>query len=112
MGADSFVAFYGIKITLDPDDEDLVDAYGADTHPHCHAALAAGLETHTGRLTDGADYFVYLGRRLGRLGLEHDPHVDVPQTALAEAVATVGPLLVMLDHHTRPALHLQFEGQY
>jgi hypothetical protein len=48
MGADAFVAFYGIKIRLDPDDEETLDACGAGTDPRCMAAKEVGLETHSG----------------------------------------------------------------
>ena len=110
MGADAFVAFYGIKISLDPDDEDTCDAYGMETHPDCVAATAAGLDTHTGRMTDGEDYFVYIGRRLGWLGIEHDGHVVVDD--LVDVAERVGPALLALGHRGVPALHLQLEAQY
>lgn len=65
-----------------------------------------------GTAADGEDYFLYLGRRLAWLGLEHDTHVLVPLPALADAVSSVGPTLVALGHTDPPALHLQFEGQH
>ena len=52
MGADSFVAFFGIKLSLDPEDEDVLDACGDETDPRCVTAKAVGLQVHSGRMTD------------------------------------------------------------
>lgn len=112
MGADSFVVFFGIKIPLDPEDEDTLDDWGAGTHPVAVAARAVGLDVHAGQLTDGGDCFVLLGRRLAWIGLEHDGHVRVAPDALAEAAAAVGPPLRGLGRSESPALHLQLEAQY
>jgi hypothetical protein len=49
MGADSFVAFFGIKLALDPEDEDAIEACGDETDPRCVTAKAAGLQVHSGR---------------------------------------------------------------
>lgn len=111
MGADAFVAFYGVKIELDPDDEDVLDRCGADTDPRCVTAIAAGLDTWSGRRTDGVDYFLLIGRRLGLLGHEHAGHVAIDARSLADVAADVGQALDALGHRA-PAVHLQFCGQY
>jgi hypothetical protein len=64
MGADSFIVFYGIKITIDPADEEVRVALESRSDPRCKAARQAGLQTHWGRLTDGKDYFLYIGHRV------------------------------------------------
>ena len=72
MGADYFLAFYGIKIALDPDDESEQDACGLDIDQRCIRAKSARLRTHTGRMTEGTDCFLYIGRKLASIGVEAD----------------------------------------
>lgn len=62
MGADGFVVLVGVKIPIDPDDEDTFDAWSEGGHPESAAAAAAGLDVWTGRFTDGEDYYALVGR--------------------------------------------------
>jgi hypothetical protein len=112
VGADAFVAFFGVKIALDPNDEETLDACGAGTDKRCKAAAAVGLQTHTGRMTDGEDYFLLIGRRLGWLGLEHDQYVRVGADDMNEIQAEVKRRLGAAGFTEEPAMHLQFQGQY
>ena len=112
MGADSFLGFFGIKIALDPDDEETLDAVGDDTDPRCVRAKQAGLQTHSGRMTDGEDYFLYIGKHLASLGLEHDFHVELTSEQIAELQISVRKKLVEAGFSEKPAFHFQFEGQY
>jgi hypothetical protein len=68
MGADSFIAFYGIKIAIDPADEQMLDAVGSRSDPRCKAAQRAGLQSHWGRLTDGKTTFFLLATALAGWG--------------------------------------------
>jgi hypothetical protein len=112
MGADAFVAFYGIKVPLDPDDEETLDACGMETDPRCVAAKRAGLQTHSGRMTNGEDYFLYLGIRFAWLGLEHDQYMNVSRQQLMETISDVQTKLKTAGFEQLPSLHLQFVGQY
>src|SRR4051812_23468298 len=112
MGADGFVAFVGVKIPLDPDDEETLDAWGEGSHPDAAAAAAAGLDVWTGRFTDGEDYYAMVGRLIGTFGLEGDAHRAVPPEEIGRAAAEVSPVLARLGHRDPPVLHLQFEAQY
>ena len=112
MGADSFIAFYGIKFELDPDDEDELDACDTDADPRCQRAKRAGLETFTGRMTEGEDYFLYIGRRLAWLGIEHEQHLSQSAEQLSSAVADVKAKLQAAGSVQPPELHFQFIGQY
>jgi hypothetical protein len=112
MGADAFVAFYGIKVVLDPNDEDMLDAVGDDSDPRCQRALTFGLHTHAGRMTEGEDYFLFIGRRLGWLGLEHASHVQVDMHHLSDLHALVRAKLIEAGFSGTPALHLQLTAQY
>ncbi len=112
MGADSFIAFYGIKIAIDPADEQVYDALESRSAPRCKAAKRAGLQIHWGRLTDGKDYFLYIGHRIGWLGVENDGHVQVPTDKLTEIMTRVQSKLKEARFDQSPALHLQLEAQY
>jgi len=112
MGADSFIAFYGIKFDLDPDDEDELDACGSDADPRCVQAKRAGLETFTGRMTEGEDYFLYIGRRLAWLGVEHEQHLKQSAEQLSSTAADVRARLQAAGFAQQPELHFQFIGQY
>lgn len=112
MGADSFVAFYGIKIPLDADDEEVLDACGDESDERCVRARAAGLACHSGRMTDGEDHFLLVGRQLAWLGVEHDPYATQSMGALNEVASDVAARLRAAGFSEAPALHLQFCGQY
>lgn len=112
MGADSFIAFYGIKFALDPDDEDEIDACDEGTDARCVTATQAGLESFTGRMTDGEDYFLYIGRQVAWLGVEHEQHVAQPSERLSSIAREVNAKLTAAGFVQVPELHFQFIGQY
>jgi hypothetical protein len=112
MGADSFIAFYGIKIGVDPADEDMLDALDSRSDPRLKAARQVGLHTHWGRMTDGKDSFLYVGHRIGWLGVENDAYVQVPLDKLIEIATGVQARLKEAGFRESPALHLQLEAQY
>lgn len=112
MGADAFISFFGIKIPLDPDDEETLDAVGEDVDPRCKRAMMAGLHTHSGRMTDGEDYFLYIGQRLAWLGIEHDSHIELSGEQIAAMQANVRTKLVEAGFQQTPAFHFQLHAQY
>jgi hypothetical protein len=112
MGADGFVAFVGVKIPIDPDDEDALDAWGEESHPDAAAAVAAGLEVWTGRFTDGEDHYAMVGRLIGHFGLEGASYRPVPPEEIGRRAVEIGPILARLGYRDPPVLHLQFEAQY
>lgn len=112
MGADAFIAFYGIKFELDPDDEDGLDACDTGADARCLKARHVGLETYTGRMTDGEDYFLYIGTRLASLGIEHDQYVTQSVEQLSALAADVQAKLRAAEFPQSPELHFQFIGQY
>src|SRR5262249_3364822 len=112
MGADSFVAIYGIKIGIDRADEDMLNALDSRSDPRLKAARQVGLHTHWGRMTDGEDYFLYVGHRIGWLGVENDAYVQVPLDKLIETATAVQAKLKEAGFRESPALHLQLEAHY
>jgi hypothetical protein len=112
MGADSFIAVYGVKIALDPENEEELDACGAETDPRCLAAKRAGLESFSGRMTDGEDYFLLIGRKVAWLGIEHDQHSTQSVERLSSIASEVSAKLKVAGFEQPPELHFQFIGQY
>ena len=110
MGADAFVAFYGIKFQLDNGDE--LDACCLGNDWRCRAAAESGLESHSDRMTDGGEYFLFIGERLAWLGLEHDSYSRVDPRDLAETMDRVATKLRHAGFSNTPSLHLQFVAQY
>ena len=112
MGADSFLAFYGIKVALDPDNEYEQEACGLGSDPRCVRAKSAGLQTHTGRMTAGEDHFLYIGRKLAIIGAEADPHTAHPIAGLLAMAHDTAQRLKDAGFAEPPALHLQLQAQY
>ena len=112
MGADHFVGFYGIKFSLDPDDEDALEACAIGSDPRCVRAKRAGLEIYTGRMTDGEDYFLFIGKRMAAIGLQADSHVALSARSIAAVSADVDVKLKAAEFSAEPALHFQLEAQY
>ena len=63
---------------IDQTDEDTLDALEKRTDSRLKNARRHGLHVYWGRPTDGEDYFLYVGHRIGWLGVQNDIHVEVP----------------------------------
>jgi hypothetical protein len=112
MGADVFIAFYGVKITINRTDEDTLDALERRTEPRLRGARQHGLHVYWGRVTDGEDYFLNVGHQIGLLGVENNTYVHVPLDKLTETAISVQARLKEAGFRESPALHLQLEAQY
>jgi len=112
MGADSFIAVYGIKIALDPNNEDEVDACDSRTDPRCLAARKVGLESFSGRMTDGEDYFLYIGKRIAWVGVENEQYSAQTIERLLSVAEEVATKLKAAGFSQLPELHFQLIAQY
>jgi hypothetical protein len=112
MGADAFLVFYGIKVSLDSEDESLWEAIESETDPRILAAQRAGLDTWVGRMTDGEDEFLYIGRNLGSLGDEGSSYLQIGMEELSALSLRVAAKLREAGLEGDPVLHLQLEAQY
>ncbi len=112
MGADAFLVFYGIKISLDPKDESLWEAIESEAEPRILAAQRAGLDTWVGRMTDGEDEFIYIGRNLGSLGDQESSYLQIGLKELSDLSMKVAAKLREAGLEGDPAFHLQLEAQY
>jgi len=112
VGADSFIAFYGIKIVIDQNDQDTLVALEARSDPRLKSARQHGLHVYFGRPTEGEDHFLYVGHSIGWLGVENDTYVQVPLDTLSEIATKVQAKLKEAGFHESPALHLQLDAQF
>ena len=108
MGADGFVAFYGIR--FDFDDADALDEYELQWRA---AARKAKLITWSGRLTDGEPYYLLVGTLLGDFGVEGSVHQKkLTDSEFTSVVASTTSKLRVAGIEGEPALYLLFEAQY
>jgi hypothetical protein len=112
MGADAFYVYYGVRRTIPLDDEDQIEQLETDRHPVCELAYRHKLQFAFGRLTDGADYFLLIGRELGCYGVEGSHEQAITDDQLAEIVATTKEGLRAACIQEAPAIHVQLEAQY
>ncbi len=112
MGADAFLVFYGIKIPISPEDEGIWEAIESEAEPRILAAHRAGLDTGVGRMTDGVDEFIYIGRNLGSLGAQESSYLQIGMEELSALSWKVAAKLREAGLEGDPAFHLQLEAQY
>jgi hypothetical protein len=112
MGADAFLVFYGIKIPVNPEDENLHEAIESEAEPRILAAQQAGLDTWVGRMTDGMDEFIYIGRNLGSLGDQDSSYLQIGMEELSLLSLKVAARLREAGLEGDPAFHVQLEAQY
>ena len=109
MGADEFIAFYGLRYTLtDPE----MDAVEQRSDARVIAARRPKLQTYTGRLTDGEPHFFFVGTCLGVFGVENESERSVEAATLEQIMRETAAKLQAAGLPGTPRLHLQFEAQY
>lgn len=111
MGADTFIVFYGVRETV-PCDEASIDALDEGDHPLLSLPRTSGLDCWTGRLTDGSDYHILLGKRIGDFGHQGQHEASISADGLQAMVAKVDALLSEHEVKGTRAFHFQFEAQY
>jgi hypothetical protein len=109
VGADAFIAFYGLRYTL-ADSE--VAAVEQRTDERMAAARRAKLHTHLGRLTDGQPHFLLIGSRLGIFGVENESQRELDAAALEQLMRDTAAKLRDAGLSGEAKLHLQLEAQH
>jgi hypothetical protein len=109
MGADTFIAFFGLRCPVAHSE---IDAVENNEDRRIVAARRARLQTYFGRLTDGEDYFLFIGTRLGVFGLENDEYNAFDMKWLQDVERETRAKLADAGLTGEPQLHLQFEAQY
>ena len=111
MGADAFVAFYGVRFEIDEDADDF-ELYEDESHETIRRAHDANLDTYFGRLTDGEPHFLFVGKQLSVLGVENDPDCVVSDLEFGRVQKETRKRLAAAGFSGEPALHLQLDAQY
>ena len=107
MGADRFVAIYGVKTELSDDETEAFESRWKVE------ARRVKLITWSGRLTDGGPYYVVVGALIADLGIEgRDTQVTLSDAAHADLVLSTRAKLKLAGAPGEPALHFLFEAQY
>ena len=88
MGADAFIGFYGIEEALSAEQ---AAEFNQKTDDRVARARRHKLNFHLGRITDGRDYCLLIGKKIADLGVqagEEASYVDSDFAALQEEVRT------------------------
>jgi hypothetical protein len=109
LGADAFIAFYGLRFQLSDGE---LDAVEQRTDHRVTAARRARLQTYLGRLTDGEPHFLLVGTRLGVLGVENESEKSVGGVELQQIMSDTAAKLEEAGLSGAPRLFLQLEAQY
>lgn len=107
-----FTCFYGIKIQLDPNNEEELEACASGSDERCKKARDIGLETYCDRLTDGEDYFIYIGTKIGSLNFESCGHASIETDELNRVIQDTNKRLCQVFTDEAPSLHLQSSHEY
>ena len=108
MGADAFVAIYGVKFEMT--DADSVATFDPPWKPLIRREK---LRWWSGRLTDRSPYYVVVGEMVGLFGVDgRDSQLAVSDAELAALSASTRQKLKSAGIPGEPVLHLLFEAQY
>ena len=110
MGADSFVVYFGVRYTVESEDE-LARLERRDD-PRLVAARKAGLQTYFGRPTEGVDHFLLVGSELGNFGVQGMMDGELTEGELRRVAAETTEKLVHAGLEGSPKLYLQVIAQY
>ena len=109
MGADAFIGFYGIEEAI-PIDADM-SALEERTDDRIVRARRCKLDTWFGRITDGRDYFLLIGKKLADLGAEGNEERVIDDGELAFIQSEVKRKLKEAGFAGEPRLILKLEAQ-
>ncbi|WP_428304838.1 hypothetical protein [Lacipirellula sp.] len=110
MGADSVIAFYGVRYEVGDADE--VDALETSQDERLRIAKLAKLQTWCGRTTDGEPYHLLVGRKLGAFGVQGEVSRDYSADDLAAIARTVDETLIAHGFVGEPRFWFILEAQY
>ena len=99
-------------MVLDPNDKNKIESCANGSHKICKDAKKIALQTYCNRLTDGEDYFLYIGESLGELGLKYSDYVSIEDSDLKRTMQSVKDKRIALQLNQSPALHIQSIYEY
>jgi hypothetical protein len=110
MGADAFISFYGIEESV-PADSDMT-ALEDRTDERIVRARNNRLDTWVGRITDGRDYFLLIGKKLADIGVEGLEERVIDDGEFATIQEEVKGKLKEAGFTSEPRLIFRVEAQY
>ena len=110
MGSDAFIGFYGIEETI-PADTDVTPLENR-TDDRIVRARKNKLDVWWGRVTDGRDYHLLIGKKIADLGAEGAEGVTITNTDFAGVQEDVKRKLAGAGFVEEPKLILKYEAQY
>src|SRR5436190_1994272 len=111
MGADRFIAYYGLRFEV-PHDDAGIESLEEGTDPRLVAADKAMLNSYFGRVSDGRAHFLLNSTSLGCFGYQDNFQNSVADEELSRVASETRRRLQEAGFAEVPSLLLQFEGQY
>jgi hypothetical protein len=110
MGADAFIVFYGTRYQVG--DADAADALNEHSDPRLGAAKHGGHDIYIGRVTEDAPYYLFIGRRLGILGVEGETLKEYSAHDFAGIAKQTDEAITSLGLPGQPQFWFQLQAQY
>jgi len=110
MGADVFIAFYGLEFPV-PDGETLAEIEEQNDE-RVVRANEHWLDWWLGRLTDGAPFHLLIGKKLGQFGVESSHGVDFRDADIDGLREQTRRRLAAAGFQESPGLILKYESDY
>ena len=110
MGADAFIGFYGIEEVI-PADSDFT-AIENRTNDRIVRARRSKLDHVCGRITDGRDYHLLIGKKIADLGIEGADEAAYSDSTFVALQADVRKKLKEAGFIAEPRLIFKLDAQY
>jgi hypothetical protein len=110
MGADVFMAFYGLEFPV-PDGETLNEIV-EENDERIVRARKQGLDWWLGRLTDGAPFHLLIGKKIGLFGVENSYGMEMSDAEVDGIRERTRQRLVAAGFEELPRLILKYESDY
>jgi hypothetical protein len=107
MSAETFIAYFGLRFEVDPDE--IEDVEGR-TDRRVVAARRVGLQCYWGVFGENQEsYRLYIGAQLGLLGAENKECINIPLDAVQRRIDITKAKLIEAGFEDAPSFHLQWE---
>ena len=110
MGADAFYVYFGVRYTVQSDNE--LEQIELSKDPRQFAAQKAHLQTCTGRPTDGRRCLLLVGTKIGHFGIENEMRAAISEEEMRQLVEDTKRRLIEAGIHEPPQFQFQVVAQY
>jgi hypothetical protein len=111
MGADAFYVYYGVKRSVELGSSEM-ELLEREKHPVFDTAFDAKLHVTWGRMTEGEDYFLLIGHKIGCFGVENETYRQIPAEEMRRIIEQTDQRLRQARITETPAFHCQLDAQY